>query len=83
MKIQLKGHWLLLYVLVIINHGYETKPNPLDDGNENFDQFGVKFCLLNKNMGEVMILVLMLDLCFKSSWVVDNSRAWKSNSFHY
>jgi hypothetical protein len=63
----------------------ETKPNPLNDGSENFEQFNVEFCLLSKNMGEVMkvILALMLNPCFKSSWVADNSRAWKFNLFHY
>jgi hypothetical protein len=70
-------YWLLLVMAM------KTKPNPLNDGSEKFDQFNVEFCLLSKNMGEVMkvILTLMLDPCFKSSSVVDNSRAW--NSIHF
>ncbi len=63
-------YWLLLVMAM------KTKPNFLNDGSENFDQFNVEFCLFNKNMREVMkmILALMLNPCFKSSWVADNSK---------
>jgi hypothetical protein len=72
-------YWLLLVMAM------ETKPNHVNDGSEIFDQFNVEFFLLSKNTREVMkvILALMLDPCFKSPRVADNSRAWKFNLFHY